>query len=662
MTTSPDFAALGLAPELLRALEHLGYEQPSPIQAECIPALLAGRNLLGTAQTGTGKTAAFALPLLQRLDPQRQTPQVLVLTPTRELAIQVAEAFRSYAKYLPHLTILPIYGGQDMLSQLRALKRGVQVVVGTPGRVLDHLRRQSLDLSQLEALVLDEADEMLRMGFIDDVETVLASTPDSCTRALFSATMPAPIRKVAESYLTDAQQIRIANKTTTVERIEQRYLSLRANQKLEALTRVLEVEPFDAMIIFVRTKSTTVELAEKLEARGYAAAALNGDLSQALRERTVDRLKKGLTDIVVATDVAARGLDVERITHVVNYDIPYDTEAYVHRIGRTGRAGRSGTAILFITPREQRFLKSIERATRSTPQPMALPTGADISAQRVRQFQEAIAEIMGNEDLEPFRTLLSEMAEEKQIDLLDIASALAWRAQSDRPLFDQLPPLETPVDHSRHERRSRHERDERSRPPREKRERRERHHDSDLNLVTYRIDVGHNDDATPGDIVGAIANEAGIDSKYIGRIVIHDDYSTVDLPDGMPRDVLQHLQGAYIRRKPMAIRLLGAGAPASDAPFDRKPRKRFADDNQDGPARPRKRFGEDRDHGNAPPRRRSAAEKRGAFDEGRDTPRAQKPGPSRFAKNKDKSKNRGNDRFGDKRGPSGKGRGPKGDR
>ena len=666
MTTSPDFAALGLAPELLRALEHLGYEQPSPIQAECIPALLAGRNLLGTAQTGTGKTAAFALPLLQRLDPQRQTPQVLVLTPTRELAIQVAEAFRSYAKYLPHLTILPIYGGQDMLSQLRALKRGVQVVVGTPGRVLDHLRRQSLDLSQLEALVLDEADEMLRMGFIDDVETVLASTPDSCTRALFSATMPAPIRKVAESYLTDAQQIRIANKTTTVERIEQRYLSLRANQKLEALTRVLEVEPFDAMIIFVRTKSTTVELAEKLEARGYAAAALNGDLSQALRERTVDRLKNGLTDIVVATDVAARGLDVERITHVVNYDIPYDTEAYVHRIGRTGRAGRSGTAILFITPREQRFLKSIERATRSTPQPMALPSGADISAQRVRQFQEAIAEIMGNEDLEPFRALLSGMAEEKQIDLLDIASALAWRAQSERPLFDQLPPLEAPADHSRHDRSdrrsSRHERDERPRHAREKRERRDRPSDSDLNLVTYRIDVGHNDDATPRDIVGAIANEAGIDSKYIGRIVIHDDYSTVDLPDGMPKDVMQHLQGAYIRRKPMAIRLLGAGASASDPPFTRKPRKRFGEDRHDSNTRPRKRFGDDRDHGNAPPRKRSVSDKHSASEDGRAKPRAQKPGPSRFAKNKDKSKSRSSDRFSDKGGFGGKGKGPKDDR
>ncbi len=571
MTSTPDFAALGLAPELLRALETLGYEQPSPIQAECIPALLEGRNLLGTAQTGTGKTAAFALPLLQRLDPSRQSPQVLVLTPTRELAIQVAEAFRSYARFLPRFSILPIYGGQDMGTQLRALKRGVQVIVGTPGRVLDHLRRQSLDLSQLEALVLDEADEMLRMGFIDDVETVLASTPDTCTRALFSATMPPPIRKVAESYLSDAQQIRIAAKTTTVERIEQRYLTLRANQKLEALTRVLEVEPFDGMIIFVRTKSTTVELAEKLEARGYAAAALNGDLSQALRERTVERLKQGLTDIVVATDVAARGLDVDRITHVINYDIPYDTEAYVHRIGRTGRAGRSGKAILFITPREQRFLKSIERATRSTPEVMPLPSGADISAQRVRQFQEGIAEIMGTEDLEPFRQLLGDMVAAQGLDLLDVASALAWRAQRERPLFDRLPHIDTSAKPVRDRSASEPRRDDRPRPARDKRE---RSPDSDVALTTYRIDVGHNDDATPGDIVGAIANEAGLDSRYIGRIVIHDDYSTVDLPGDMPREVLTHLQGCFVRRKPMAIRLLGESAPAGLQAA--KPRKREA--------------------------------------------------------------------------------------
>src|SRR5690606_2248580 len=388
------FADLGLGAPILGALDDLGYEQPSPIQEQSIPLLLAGKNLLGVAQTGTGKTAAFALPLLNNLDPTQQSPQVLILTPTRELAIQVAEACQSYARKLKNFHVLPIYGGQEMSGQLRALRRGVQVVVGTPGRVMDHLRRESLNLAEIRAVVLDEADEMLRMGFIDDVETILAKTPDSAQRALFSATMPAAIQRIAAAYLGDAEEVRIEAKTRTVERISQRYLLLGNHQKLDALTRILEVETFDGMIIFVRTKSATVELAEKLEARGFAASALNGDLSQQLRERTVGRLKNGQLDIVVATDVAARGLDVERISHVVNYDIPYDNESYVHRIGRTGRAGREGNAILFVTPKERRLLQSIERSTRQPITEMQLPSGQQVSAQRIQQFRGQLLETL----------------------------------------------------------------------------------------------------------------------------------------------------------------------------------------------------------------------------------------------------------------------------
>ena len=368
--SSNEFQTLGISAPVLKAVQNLGYEQPSPIQAQSIPILLGGKNLLGTAQTGTGKTAAFALPLLSNIDPQQKTPQILVLTPTRELAIQVAEAFQSYAKHIKGFNVLPIYGGADIGGQLRGLKRGAQVVVGTPGRMLDHLKRKSLNLSQVKSLVLDEADEMLRMGFIDDVEMILSKTPAESQRALFSATMPAAIKRVADKYLGDAQQVRIQSKTQTVERIKQQYITVKAHQKMDALTRVLEVEQFDGMIIFVRTKSSTVDIADRLQARGFSSAALNGDLSQAIRERTISKLKRGQVDVVVATDVAARGLDVERISHVINFDIPYDNESYVHRIGRTGRAGREGNAILFITPKETRLLRSIEKTTKSTIAPL----------------------------------------------------------------------------------------------------------------------------------------------------------------------------------------------------------------------------------------------------------------------------------------------------
>lgn len=584
--SSPDFESLGIASPVLKAVQQLGYEQPSPIQEQSIPILLAGENLLGVAQTGTGKTAAFALPLLSRIDSKQKTPQILVLTPTRELAIQVAEACQSYARHMKGFHVLPIYGGTDMRGQLRGLQRGAQVIVGTPGRILDHIRRRSLNLNELNGLVLDEADEMLRMGFIDDVETILAETPDTCQRALFSATMPPPIRRVVKKYLGDAQEVSIAAKTKTVERISQRYLMVKGHQKMEALTRILEVEEFDGMIIFVRTKSATAEVAEKLEARGFSAAALNGDLSQSLRERTVNRLKKGQIDIVVATDVAARGLDVERISHVVNYDIPYDNEAYVHRIGRTGRAGREGQAILFVAPKERRLLRSIEQSTRQAIAEMELPTGEQVSGQRVQQFQEKIIQSLEAKDREKFKALLEKLAEDNDISMLDIAASLASQLQEERPLFPNLAPLDTGKrdtgkrdsgrgdsgDRGRRQRGERSSRGDRSRNERQRGERPQRgerkQHD-DIEMVTYRMEVGKDHGVMPKDIVGAIANEAGIESQNIGRIKLNDDYSTVDLPEGMPKEIFQHLKNKVrVRQQPMKLSVLGSNQPTKKRSFD----------------------------------------------------------------------------------------------
>lgn len=424
MQTDP-FSALGLAPAVVDAVRTIGYEAPSPIQAECIPPLLAGRNLLGTAQTGTGKTAAFALPTLSRLELKGPQPQVLVLTPTRELAIQVAEAFNQYASSMRGFHILPIYGGQDFRGQLKGLKRGAHVVVGTPGRVLDHLRRGTLNLSSLTTLVLDEADEMLRMGFIDDVEAILAACPDNCQRALFSATMPPPIRKVAERYIPEAQHVSIAQTTATVERIAQYVLPVFAERKLEVLTRILEVEDFDAAIIFVRTKAETLTLAEKLSARGHAVAPLNGDLNQRQREQTVESLRNSKLDLVVATDVAARGLDVPRVTHVINFDVPYDAEAYVHRIGRTGRAGRDGRAILLVTPREQSWLRSLERASKATMQPYQMPSPQAVQQLRVEQFEQQLLGFSQSADKTELTAMLQEIAERQQLDMAALASGLA---------------------------------------------------------------------------------------------------------------------------------------------------------------------------------------------------------------------------------------------
>ena len=577
------FADLGLPESLLAALREVGYETPSPIQAATIPPLLAGRDVLGQAQTGTGKTAAFALPALARLEPAPGKPQVLVLAPTRELAIQVAEAFQKYAHHIPGFQVLPIYGGQSYGPQLHALKRGVHVVVGTPGRVIDHLERGSLDLSELRMLVLDEADEMLRMGFIDDVEAVLKKTPETRQVALFSATMPAQIKRIAQTYLKDPVEIAIKAQTTTAENIRQRFWMVSGVNKLDALTRIMEAEPFDAMIIFARTKLGTDELAEKLAARGFSAAAINGDVEQKTRERTIQRLKDGQIDVLVATDVAARGLDVERISHVLNYDIPYDTESYVHRIGRTGRAGRKGEAILFVAPRERGMLGAIERATRQKIEQMNLPSVDAVNERRVAKFLDKIEGALGSSDLSVFRDLVERYESEKNVPAVEIAAALAALVQGKTPLL-----LAKPVVPERtFETRSFEARERTERPDRPKREPRERTprdpNAPDVAMKTYRIEVGYQHGAQPGHIVGAIANEADLESRFIGRIDIRDDYTLVDLPDGMPPELLEHMQNVRVASKPLRMK------PASDADIDAPKRKRsFGPPRGDKPGGPRK--------------------------------------------------------------------------
>lgn len=575
-TTSFSFSELALSAPILKAISEVGYETPSPIQAASIPPLLAGYDLVGQAQTGTGKTAAFALPILNNIDTSRREPQALVLTPTRELALQVAEAFQSYARHLPDFHILPIYGGQGMDTQLRQLRRGVHVIVGTPGRVMDHMRRGTLSLAGLSTLVLDEADEMLKMGFIDDVEWILEQSPPQRQIALFSATLPEPIRKVARRHLHEPREAKIENKTVTVEAISQRYWPVTGMHKLDALTRILEVEDFDAMLIFVRTKIATEELAEKLEARGYSAGALNGDMSQVFREKTIDRLKKKTLDIVVATDVAARGLDVDRISHVVNYDIPYDTEAYIHRIGRTGRAGRKGHAILFVAPRERRMLSAIEKATRHRIREMRLPTREDIAERRVEQFKELVMNTLESEELSFYREFVQQLGKEQNLTPLDIASALTYLAQKDRPLI----PAEKPAAFERHNERQDdwREREPRRRPERERGprsefsgERRERPERSEKPVrefddsgTLYRIEVGRNDGVGPKDVVGAIANEAGIPGKSIGYIKLYDDFTTVSLPADLSAATLKRMERIFIMGKPINIALWDGEAPASN--------------------------------------------------------------------------------------------------
>lgn len=569
----PSFAEMGLAAPLLKSIQDIGYETPSPIQAASIPLLLEGKDIIGQAQTGTGKTAAFALPLMSRIDVTKKTPQLLVLAPTRELAIQVAEAFQTYARHIDGFHVLPIYGGQAYDGQLRQLRRGVQVVVGTPGRVMDHIRKGTLKLDDLQALVLDEADEMLRMGFIDDVEWVLEHTPPTRQIALFSATMPSVIRRVATKYLTDPSEIKIASKTATATTISQKYWRVSGLHKLDALTRILEMQSFDAMLIFVRTKSATVELAEKLTARGYACDALNGDISQQLRERTVEKLKNGKLDILIATDVVARGLDVERISCVLNYDIPYDTESYVHRIGRTGRAGRSGEAILFVSAREQRMLRMIENATRQKIEPMSLPSAKDINSKRVDRFKQQISETMDNSDLSLYMDLLSEYQHEHDSDPLHIAAALASIVQGETPLFLSEKEFKGPAEFTEGDSRGGRGRD-RDRDGGKRRERGRRGDTPQGDMQRYSLSVGREHGVKPGNIVGAIANEANIDSKFIGQIEIQENTTLIDLPAGMPKNVTDMLKRTVVCGQKLNLKKSNEEISKSKpSPRRRRPRK-----------------------------------------------------------------------------------------
>jgi ATP-dependent RNA helicase DeaD len=580
------FLDLKLSDAVLRALADVGYESPSPIQAQTIPVLLSGQDMLGQAQTGTGKTAAFALPALTQIDLTRHEPQVLVLVPTRELALQVSEAFLRYAAHLKGFHVLPIYGGQSYQPQLNALRRGVHVVVGTPGRVIDHMNRGTLKLTGLTLLVLDEADEMLRMGFIDAVESILEQTPPQRQVALFSATIPAPIRRIAAKHLRTPVEVTIKSKTSTATNIRQRYWMVSGMHKLDALTRILEAETFDGMLVFTRTKHATVELAEKLEARGFAAAPLNGDIPQPLRERTVARLKAGQIDIVVATDVAARGLDVERIGHVVNYDVPYDTESYVHRIGRTGRAGRKGEAILFIAPRERNMLRAIERATRQAIEPMNLPSVDAVNTLRIAKFKQRITETIAKGDGNLYRPVLEQMEAESGLPLMDIAAALAALSQGATPLLlagkpERPPQVQSPSAAYDREERAPHREETRGperartfeREPPFERERpsdgvpaeRQRPSERDdapverprrsgpSQMETFRIEVGSVHGIKPGNIVGAIANESGIEGVHIGRVDIREDHSYVDLPEGMPKPIFKELQKVRVAGRELRI-------------------------------------------------------------------------------------------------------------
>lgn len=595
------FSELGLSDAVLKSLKDVGYEIPSAIQAATIPILLEGKDVVGLAQTGTGKTAAFALPILSRLDLSQKSPQALVLAPTRELALQVCEAFEKYASHMKGVHVLPVYGGQGYGTQLSALRRGVHIVVGTPGRIMDHLEKGTLDLTELKYLVLDEADEMLKMGFAEDVETILADTPAEKQVALFSATMPAQIRRISKQYLTEPEEVTIKSKTTTSANITQRYLMVSYPQKVDALTRILEVENFEGMIIFTRTKNETETLAEKLRARGYSAMAINGDVPQATRERTVEQLKSGKLDILVATDVAARGLDVERISHVVNFDIPIDTESYVHRIGRTGRAGRSGAAISFVTPRESRLLNAIERATRQPLTQMQLPSVDDVNVTRLARFDDAITEALTQTDsILQFREIVGHYIEHHDVPEADVAAALAVVAQGGAPLLlsaeDERAQRYERDEQTRRDRAERGDRRERGdrgdrggRPPREDRYAREDRpardrfnredrperprRENNQPMASYRIEVGKRQKVEPRQIVGALANEGGLNRNDFGAIKILPDHSTVELPAGLSRDVLSRLEGTRISGKLIEISLDERSYARRDKRDERRERK-----------------------------------------------------------------------------------------
>lgn len=564
------FADLDLPDFLTKALVDVGYETPSAIQASTIPLMMTGCDIVGQAQTGTGKTAAFALPILARLKKAKGSPQVLVLTPTRELAIQVAEAFQKYAHHMDEFHVVPIYGGADYGGQLRQLKRGVQVVVGTPGRVMDHMRRGTLKLSTLSTLVLDEADEMLRMGFIDDVEWILEQTPDERQIALFSATMPAQIRRIAKNHLNNPKEVTIKVTSVSNESIRQRVWMMAGVHKLDALTRILEVEDFDGIIIFVRTRIATVELADKLAARGYATAALNGDIAQKQRESTIEKFRSGRFDILIATDVAARGLDVARISHVINYDIPYDVEAYIHRIGRTGRAGRSGEAILFAANRERRLLRAIEKATGKQIEKMELPSADEVTDKRTARFKTRITETLASRDLSIYRTIIEQYQTEEGVPVIEIAAALADLAQGDKSLVARPSKASKP----KKERAERPNDDKPEKPRAAKPKRKANDDNPDAGLERFRIEVGHVHGVKPANIVGAISNEAELDSEHIGRIIINDDHSTVDLPEGMPKELFKHLKGVWVSGQKMQISRLTPAKTAGKKPAPKKkPRK-----------------------------------------------------------------------------------------
>jgi ATP-dependent RNA helicase DeaD len=587
------FSDLGLDPNVLRALADVGYESPTPIQAATIPVMMSGTDVLGQAQTGTGKTAAFALPLLSMLDLTQRNPQVLVMVPTRELAIQVAEAFQKYAGHLRGFHVLPIYGGQSYTPQLNALKRGTHVIVGTPGRIMDHLERGTLTLDGIRFVVLDEADEMLQMGFIDAIDSILEKTPAEKQVALFSATMAAPIRRISQRHLRSPREITIKSKTTTAENIRQRYWLVSGVHKLDALTRILEAEPFDAMLVFARTKQSTVDLAERLEARGFAAAALNGDIQQSQRERTVAQLKSGKIDILVATDVAARGLDVERIGHVVNFDVPYDTESYIHRIGRTGRAGRSGEAILFIAPRERNMLRAIERATRQLIEPMNLPSIDDVNKKRVDRFKQRMADAMANGASSAYRPIVDEFARESGADMADVAAALASLAQGKTPLMLTGKRAASAEDTAASDPRPAGRDSERGAP---------RHRDPPTGAEersggegfrpnrgegrngakgrrfgpqeTYRMEVGSDHGVQPGHLVGAIANEADLDGSEINGLDIQDTHSFVRLPAGMPPALLSKLQRVRVKGQELALALVERRPSSGHKKVDHKKKKK----------------------------------------------------------------------------------------
>ncbi len=578
------FIDLPLSSEVQAAVQNSGYDKPTAVQAQIIPHMLEGRDVLAQSQTGTGKTAAFALPILSRLEiGRRQPPQVLVLAPTRELAIQVTNSFSTYGACMSDFAVAAIYGGQDYEPQLRQLRRGVHVVVGTPGRVIDHIRRGTLDLSGIQCLVLDEADEMLNMGFLEDVQFVLEQVPQKRQIALFSATLPGPIRDIADRYLNDPVKIMIKNKTMTAESIRQRALFVEPRNKIDVLTRILEFEETDGVIVFTKTKAATMTVAEQLSRTGLSAIALNGDMPQSVRERTIERLKAGQLNILVATDVAARGLDVSRISHVFNFDLPHDSQSYIHRVGRTGRAGRSGEAIIFLSNAQRGKLRLIEKATNQPIEVVQPPTTDDINAMRVKRFKHRIDQVTGARDLSMFKELIAEYAEESGKPLEMIAAALAQIGQQGRPFLLKDQPNRKQRDRSEtgaarsgrnHVERNGRERFDRNDSGSFEQRRSQRGNGRadaqhtgppEPGMNRYRIEVGRDDGVKPGNIVGAIANEAGIDGEFIGPIRIHDSYSTIDLPEGMPRDIYQTLQHTWVAGKQLQL------SDASDASSDGRP-------------------------------------------------------------------------------------------